>query len=122
MDDVARMPSGDRADLYNLAAQQSGLPPDVVEKDFWVCWILKRIFSLQGFEGAFTFPGAAIPTANSVGGGVSVLPRRENAIIFTATQRTVEVGRLSGPTPGFRGWRAAPQRSSVGSAAPPAAA
>jgi len=34
-----------------------GLPPDVIEKDFWVCWTLKRLFALKSVGGDLLFKG-----------------------------------------------------------------
>jgi hypothetical protein len=44
MDDIARWPVGDRRQLFQEAAARLGLAPVVIEKDFWVCWTLKRLF------------------------------------------------------------------------------
>ncbi len=57
MDDIARESARDRRDLFLTGASKLGLTPTIVEKDFWVCWLLKRVFSLSGFEGAFVFKG-----------------------------------------------------------------
>ena len=57
MNDVARLPDADRRDLFLAGAAALGLAPAIIEKDFWVCWLLKRVFSLPGFEGAFVFKG-----------------------------------------------------------------
>ena len=46
MDDVARMPARDRADLFAATAERRAFNVIVVEKDFWVCWTLKRLFTL----------------------------------------------------------------------------
>ena len=46
MDQIARWPATDRADLFLAAASQRGITPAIMEKDFWVCWTLRRIFSL----------------------------------------------------------------------------
>lgn len=44
MDDVARLPARDRAELFGAAAARRGdMRAQVIEKDFWVCWTLKRI-------------------------------------------------------------------------------
>jgi hypothetical protein len=57
MDDVAGRPAAQRSDLFVAAGAELGLNPALIEKDFWVCWVLKRIFTLPGFEGAFVFKG-----------------------------------------------------------------
>jgi hypothetical protein len=47
VDEVARWAARDRADLFTEAASKLGLHPAILEKDFWVCWTLKRLFDLQ---------------------------------------------------------------------------
>ena len=44
MDDVARLPGNERAELYTETAARMNLTPVLIEKDFWVCWTLKRLF------------------------------------------------------------------------------
>jgi hypothetical protein len=44
MDEVARWPAPDRADLFEDTAGRMGLTAVLVEKDFWVCWILRRVY------------------------------------------------------------------------------
>ncbi len=42
MDDVARLSVIDRTDLFSASARRRGLTAAIIEKDFWVCWTLKR--------------------------------------------------------------------------------
>ena len=46
MDDVARLPIADRTELFVATARRRALTATIIEKDFWVCWTLKRIFTL----------------------------------------------------------------------------
>ncbi len=57
MDDVARLAAGDRADLFKAAAARRGLTAAIVEKDFWVCWTLKRVFTLPNPPAGLLFKG-----------------------------------------------------------------
>jgi Nucleotidyl transferase AbiEii toxin, Type IV TA system len=58
MDDAARMQPSDRRDLFNEASAQRGdINPDVIEKDFWVCWTLKHIFALDPPPAELIFKG-----------------------------------------------------------------
>ncbi len=57
MDDVARLPITDRADLFTAAARRRGLTAAIIEKDFWVCWTLKRIFTLADPPAGLLFKG-----------------------------------------------------------------
>ena len=57
MDEVARLSAADLADLFRAAAARRGLPDAIVEKDFWVCWTLKRIFTLANPPAGTLFKG-----------------------------------------------------------------
>ena len=57
MDDVARLSAGDRGDLFRSVAARRGLPDAIIEKDFWVCWVLKRVFSLESPPAGILFKG-----------------------------------------------------------------
>src|SRR5271155_5840628 len=50
-------PASDRRDLFIEAAARLGMNPAIVEKDFWVCWILKRLFSKPGLQSQMVFKG-----------------------------------------------------------------
>jgi hypothetical protein len=51
MDKVATLSAADRAALFNETGAARGLANAIIEKDFWVCWTLKRLFGMQG-EGS----------------------------------------------------------------------
>ena len=57
MDKVAQLSDSDRADLFNETAARMGLNPVIIEKDFWVCWILKQLFTLEEFDKRLIFKG-----------------------------------------------------------------
>jgi hypothetical protein len=57
MDEVAKLPSRDRADLFAASANQRSFSVPVVEKDFWVCWTLKRLFTLVDPPAGLIFKG-----------------------------------------------------------------
>jgi len=44
MDKIAAGAASDRRDLFRESASRLGMNPAIVEKDFWVCWILKLLF------------------------------------------------------------------------------
>lgn len=52
MDNVARLPAQDRAALFGETGAARGMANTIVEKDFWVCWTLKRLFGVQGKDTA----------------------------------------------------------------------
>jgi predicted nucleotidyltransferase component of viral defense system len=51
------MPARERADLFAETAERKVLPEAIIEKDFWVCWILKQIFSIEALSGRLLFKG-----------------------------------------------------------------
>lgn len=57
MDDVARLAPGDRADLFRAVAGRRRLTAAIIEKDFWVCWTLKRVFTLPDPPAGLLFKG-----------------------------------------------------------------
>lgn len=57
MDAVARWRPRDRADLFNEVGTARGLANAIVEKDFWVCWTLKRLFAPRAGHPGLVFKG-----------------------------------------------------------------
>lgn len=45
MDNVATMPTERRLELFRETAARRRLSVDLIEKNFWVCWSLNRLFS-----------------------------------------------------------------------------
>jgi predicted nucleotidyltransferase component of viral defense system len=54
---IARMPARDRADVFAETAERKGLSDAIIEKDFWVCWTLKQLFSIEALSGRLLFKG-----------------------------------------------------------------
>ena len=54
---LAAEPASSRRDAFAIAGERLGLLPLVIEKDFWVCWTLKRLFSLPEFQDHLLFKG-----------------------------------------------------------------
>ena len=44
MDKIAGLSKAERNELFRETAAQLGTTPAVVEKDFWVSWVLKKLF------------------------------------------------------------------------------
>src|SRR5580658_8377651 len=51
------MAAHQRADLFRETAERMDIPEAVVEKDFWVCWVLKQIFSIEALSSRLLFKG-----------------------------------------------------------------
>ncbi|CDZ42289.1 Nucleotidyl transferase, PF08843 family [Neorhizobium galegae bv. officinalis] len=52
MDNVAKLAPKDRAALFGETGAMRGVAEPIIEKDFWVCWTLRRLFSLTGDDAA----------------------------------------------------------------------
>lgn len=52
MDKVALLAAKDRAALFGETGAARGVADTIIEKDFWVCWTLKRLFALEGQDFA----------------------------------------------------------------------
>jgi hypothetical protein len=57
VDRVARWPAEERAELFLETAVRRGVVPTIIEKDFWVCWTLRRLFAHQVELPAMLFKG-----------------------------------------------------------------
>jgi hypothetical protein len=57
VDTVANRSASERAEIFQATADETGLSPSAVEKDFWVCWVLKRIFETPELAKLFVFKG-----------------------------------------------------------------
>jgi nucleotidyltransferase AbiEii toxin of type IV toxin-antitoxin system len=54
---IARMSARERADVFAETADRKGLAEAIIEKDFWVCWVLKQLFSIEALSGRLVFKG-----------------------------------------------------------------
>jgi len=57
VDEFARLGSEQRRDVFADAAAELGLLPAIVEKDFWVCFVLQLLFTRLSLRGHFVFKG-----------------------------------------------------------------
>ncbi len=57
MDSFAQLPAAEREVYFVEAGARMGLPPHVMEKDFWVCWTLRRVFELECLKDNVLFKG-----------------------------------------------------------------
>ena len=57
MNGIARMPAAERAEVFAETAARKGLPEAIIEKDFWVCWVLKQLFSIEALSDRLLFKG-----------------------------------------------------------------
>ena len=58
MDKVALLSTDDRAALFGETGARRGVANTIIEKDFWVCWSLRRLFGLpKGTTASLVFKG-----------------------------------------------------------------
>ena len=57
MDKIIALTAAQRAEVFQAAAQQSGMSAVILEKDFWVCWTLQRLFALPDVGEHLIFKG-----------------------------------------------------------------
>jgi len=57
MDRFIKFSGKDRLFAFRKAEEVTGLSEAIIEKDFWVCWILKELFQLDGIKDNLTFKG-----------------------------------------------------------------
>ena len=44
MRNIAKIKENDRKALFHNTAAKMGMTDAIIEKDFWVCWMLQRLF------------------------------------------------------------------------------
>ena len=57
MEKVAALPARQRQELFSEAAASKGVLPTIIEKDFWVCWTLSRLFADGHLSKLLMFKG-----------------------------------------------------------------
>ena len=57
MKSLATLPAEERALYWRSCSERKGMPSFIVEKDFWVCWLLGRIFATPRLGADCVFKG-----------------------------------------------------------------
>ena len=57
MDRFVRLSDGERRRYFVQTAERMGLGPQIIEKDFWVCWTLRKLFALPDIGSMLIFKG-----------------------------------------------------------------
>jgi predicted nucleotidyltransferase component of viral defense system len=55
--EVARLGEKDRKELFRATAQAMEVHEAIIEKDFWVCWVLDFLFSRSQWKERLAFKG-----------------------------------------------------------------
>ncbi|MDR0936847.1 MAG: nucleotidyl transferase AbiEii/AbiGii toxin family protein, partial [Oscillospiraceae bacterium] len=54
---IARLPTKEREALFANTAGKMGMTEAIIEKDFWVCWVLDYLFQRSEYRYALAFKG-----------------------------------------------------------------
>jgi len=57
MRSIAKLLEKDRRDLFRAASQKMGVHEAIIEKDFWVCWLLDILFHDSPWKERMAFKG-----------------------------------------------------------------
>lgn len=57
MDRFVRLSTNERRRYFIQTAERMELGPQVIEKDFWVCWTLRELFALSDIGSMLIFKG-----------------------------------------------------------------
>lgn len=57
MDKVAALTDQQRSELFEQTANVKGVHPAIIEKDFWVCWVLQKLFASDRLADQLVFKG-----------------------------------------------------------------
>jgi hypothetical protein len=84
MDRIAQAGNRERAELFRSSSVslQPALSPGIIEKDFWVCWVLHRIYEVLRFRPRMIFKGGT-----SLAKGYDIIQRFSEDIDLTLSRR-----------------------------------
>jgi Nucleotidyl transferase AbiEii toxin, Type IV TA system len=95
MDEFARKPNDERLAFINEAANRRGLAPIIIEKDFWVCWTLKRLSANPDLVKHLTFKGGT-----SLSKAYGIIERFSEDIDLTISRDAPLICDVSSPMDG----------------------
>src|ERR1700722_12064363 len=55
MSEIDLLPQNERELFFRAAIDIKDMPFEIIEKDYWVVWVLKRLFSLEKMKPYLTF-------------------------------------------------------------------
>lgn len=92
MDEFARRPADDRRAFFAEAAARRDLTPLIIEKDFWVCWTLRRLMSVPELAKVLTFKGGT-----SLSKAFGIIKRFSEDIDLTINRAAPLLGEVASP-------------------------
>ena len=84
MDKVAHLSTAERLKLFEQVSARRNIAFEIVEKDFWVCWILDVLFGIPEFKNTFIFKGGT-----SLSKCFNVIERFSEDIDISITRETL---------------------------------
>src|ERR1700722_1662539 len=57
MSEIDLLPQNERELFFRAAIDTKHMPFEIIEKDYWVVWVLKNLFSLEKMRPHLTFKG-----------------------------------------------------------------
>lgn len=57
MNEIHLLSNGERELFFRIAADIKNIPFEIIEKDYWIVWVLERLFSLENLKSHLTFKG-----------------------------------------------------------------
>ena len=57
MKKIARLINAEKQELFHATAIKMGMRPEIIEKDFWVCYMLDHLFHECEYKDTFVFKG-----------------------------------------------------------------
>ena len=92
MDNFARRDGADRLAFFNEAAARRDVTPIIIEKDFWVCWVLRRLMETPGLGEHLTFKGGT-----SLSKAYGIIDRFSEDIDLTIGRTAPQIGLIKSP-------------------------
>lgn len=57
MSEIHLLPQDERELFFRATTAINDIPFEIIEKDYWVVWVLKELFSLEKIKPYLTFKG-----------------------------------------------------------------
>lgn len=92
MDEFARRDAADRRAFIEEAASRRDLTPTIIEKDFWVCWTLRRLMTCEELIGHLMFKGGT-----SLSKAYDIIHRFSEDIDLTISKGAPRVSEVNSP-------------------------
>jgi len=92
MDEFARLPADDRRAFIQEAASRRDITPVIIEKDFWVCWTLRRLTTTPELKDQITFKGGT-----SLSKAYGIIQRFSEDIDLTIRRSAPLIDKVASP-------------------------